>query len=146
MPRTTETEYLPVRIVKMVKLLHEMGYTNLYLWCGMSPSGMSWRYQIGEMSDCKWPAEPEIVRGSVGPEGDVEWSPESTTPEELARGFMVTFNKAITRQNSPNDYTQWYSRLIDSLGYNELLVFYADYEAKHERLLKEAPMYSRKSE
>lgn len=142
MSRTTETEYLPMRIIRMVKLLHEMGNTNLYIWCGMSPSGMSWRYLIGEIVDGKWPSEKEIVRGSLSPDSIVEWSPRTSTAEELADGFISAFAGEISRPGSPNDYTRWFANLVDNLGYNELLIFYADYEAKHERLLKEAPMYS----
>jgi hypothetical protein len=137
----TENEFLPMRIIKMVKLLHDMGYTSLYIWCGMSPSGMNWRYLIGEIVDGKWPSEKEIVRGSLRPDSTVEWSARTSTAEELADGFISAFAKNVSRPYSPNDYTRWYANLVDSLGYNELLAFYADYEAKHERLLREAPMF-----
>jgi len=137
-------EYLAMRIVKMVKELHRRGYTNLYLWCGMSPSGCSWRYQIGEMQDSQWPTERDLMHDSLGPESTtVDWSPNTYTVVDLADGFERTFANKITRPYTPNPYIHWFSEVADSLNYNQLLVFYADYEAEHEMLLREAPGHQR---
>jgi len=126
----------------MVKELHQRGYTNLYLYSGMSTTGLCWRYWIGLITNNKWPAHPWIAKDSIGPEGEVEWVTDNSTVKLLADGFELFYaDKLAGTKSSPNEYSRWYDNLIDGLGPNELLLFYADYDAPHEHLLKEAPFY-----
>ena len=137
-------EYLPIRIMKMVKELHWRGYTTLYLYSGMSTTGLCWRYCIGLIKNKKWPVKPCIVLGTLGPEGEIEWVSDNSSVESLANGFEMFYaDKLAGNKSSPTEYSTWYDHLIDHLGPNELLAFYADYEAPHEHLLKEAPGYNK---
>lgn len=146
-----QKEYLPVRIMKMVKELHKRGYNHLYLFSGMAPSGMSWRYMIGLTSENQWPAESYLVRQSAGPEGRVDWAEDSSTVELLADGFEKKFADQLEgTKSSPTQYSTWYDDLIDSLPPNTLLYFYADGPSEFDYLLSEAPgidmkMYSKYS-
>lgn len=137
-------EYLPVRITKMIVELHRRGYTSVYLYCGMSASGGHWRYIIGLLEDGKWPARNHIVSGSVGREGEVEWAYEPSDAHSLADCFVNKYSSILSdAKGEPTEYSQWFKDVVDGLGHNELLVFYADYSARHEKLLKNAPGYSR---
>ena len=111
----------------------------------MSPSGTHWRYCIGNVVDNKWPARPFIVTGSLHKEGEIEWASDNSTVELLADGFETHYRNHIAgTKSSPTKYSMWFAKLIGSLGYNELLVFYADYDAPHEHLLKSAPCFKGK--
>ncbi len=139
-----EKEHLPSRITKMVKELHRRGYTNLYLYCGMAPSGMSWRYMIGEMEDGGWPASEHLVYASTGPEGTVEWSQNMHNVNAMADDFERFYVGKISKANAPTGYSVWFDQLADTLRFNELLMFFADYESEHGHLLKDAPGYRNK--
>jgi len=139
-----EEIHLPMRIMFMIKELHQRGYSSLYLYSGLSPSGMHWRYEIGQMVDGKWPNSPLIVKGSVQNTGEIKWAADNSTVELLADGFESYYKDLLNPKSQANAYTQWYAILIDGLNPNELLVFFADYGGKHEDLLKTAPNYRSK--
>ena len=131
---------LPQRIMKMVKELHTRGYNTLYLYSGMSPSGTNWRFNIGLLKNDKHP-EKRIVCSSIRIEGEVDWTTDNSTVELLADGFESYYaNELIDAQSDDTRYSAWYGSLIDSFGPEEILVFYADYIAPHEHLLKDAPL------
>lgn len=137
---TSETENLPTNILKMVKLLHEKGYQDIYIFPGMSPSGMHWRFEIGHMENGHWPTEETIVSGSIGTEG-VEWS-KSYNSESLCEDFIQYYKLEKPGEEKQNRaYVTWYADLLDTLKENEPLAFYADYAAPHEYLLENAPGY-----
>ncbi len=137
------TQSLPVKITQMVVELHQRGYTSLYLHCGMSPSGMNWRYAIGLSAEGQWPTHPPITRGSVRATGELDWASDTTTPQSLADGFEASFAAELAgTKGAPTPYSIWFDALVASLEENELLVFYADYPAKHQPLLKDAPGYT----
>ncbi|MFV8782171.1 hypothetical protein ACNKU7_07085 [Microbulbifer sp. SA54] len=133
---------LPKRILGMVKVLHEYGYKNIYIYPGMSPSGMNWRFSIGRMKAGIWPQQDHLVYGSVKNEGEVEWSEDCSSSEILARNFVNYYGLSDDDKKSyANCYLNWYSELLKMLEDHELLVFYADYDAPHSYLLKFAPGY-----
>ncbi|MBW6489618.1 MAG: hypothetical protein K0B15_00355 [Lentimicrobium sp.] len=146
-----QQEYLPVRIMKMVKELHKRGYNHLYLFSGMSPTGMSWRYIIGLTQNNKWPTEIYLVRHSVGTEGEVEWTKDNSTIESLANGFELFYSKQLApAKSAPTEYSIWYDHLIDSLQPNKLLIFFADGPTDDDYKLTQVPgfdikMYSKYS-
>lgn len=126
----------------MVAELHQRGYTSLYLYSGMSPSGMNWRFSIGKIQDGRWPTYPEITSGSLRTEGEVDWTADNLTVASLADGFEAYFSEVLPeRKPAGSDYSLWYRNLLAKLNQNELLVFYADYFAPHEELLENAPGY-----
>ena len=135
---------LPQRIMKMVKELHNRGYSYLYLYSGMSPSGGNWRFEIGSITVNKWPAKP-IVSGSINAEGKVEWAMDNSTVKLLADDFESYYeNELANTKSNDSRYSAWYSSLIDSFGPEEILVFYADYIAPHEHLLQDAPLFDKR--
>ncbi|MFK8012715.1 MAG: hypothetical protein AB8B80_11775 [Marinicellaceae bacterium] len=135
--------YLPMRIMRMIKALHNKGYTALYLYSGLSPSGMHWRYEIGQMENNQWPSQSVLAKGSVQDKGQVDWSNENSTVELLVNDFECYYQHQLNEKKPHNDYTQWYAQLINSLQDNELLSFYADYGGRHQDLLKTAPGFSK---
>lgn len=133
---------LPNRIARMVQILHRKGYCNIYLYSGMSPTGLNWRFIIGKMVNKSWPTDEHIASGSVRASGEVEWSDDTSTPEILALNF-VEFYK-ISKPDirlSHNEYTKWYSELLNMLDESKAPVFHSDSTAPHEYLLKYAPGY-----
>lgn len=136
-------ECLPVRIMKMVSLLHEKGYPNVYLYSGMSPSGLNWRFSIGYLSSGAWPTQQVIAHGSLRTEGHVEWCEDTSDPEILCSQFISHYGLAKPKENTLNSkYVDWYSGLLKMLEKNEVIAFYADYDAPHSYLLKYAPGFS----
>lgn len=136
------SENLAIRITKMMVELHKRGYTSLYLHPGMSPSGMNWRFQIGHLIDGQWPSHTCITTGSIRTEGDVVWAQDNSTVDSLANGFESHFSQELEGTKSEStEYSRWFDSVVDDLGNNEVLAFYADYDTKHEHLLKTAPGY-----
>ena len=125
----------------MIKELHQRGYTSIYLYSGLSPSGMNWRYEIGQMKNNQWPTSSIIDKGSVQNTGEIIWTADNSTVELLADGFESYYQNLLHPKKQQNTYTHWYANLIDGLNPNELLVFFADYGGSHEDLLKTAPRY-----
>lgn len=133
---------LPFRIMKMIQLLHRRGYTSLFLYSGLSPSGMNWRYQIGLLRDQQWPVNPSLVSGSLGSDGKVAWAEDTGSVESLCDGFQSFYAKLLVGTwAAPTDYSRWYKRTINGLKPNEWLVFFADDGGSHAHLLKDAPGY-----
>ena len=136
------SENLAVRIMKMVVELHRRGYASLYLHCGMSSSGMNWRFEIGNLVNGKWPSYSSITTGSIRAEDRVVWAKDNSTVDSLANGFESYFSKELERTKLPStEYSRWFDSVIEGLKHNEVLVFYADYDTKHKHLLKTAPGY-----
>ena len=128
--------------MKMVVKLHKRGYTSLYLYCGMSSSGMNWRFEIANLVDGKWPSNSSITTGSITAEDKIVWARDNSTVDSLADGFESYFSKELKGTKSPStEYSRWFDSVVEGLEHNEVLVFYADYDPKHEYLLKTAPGY-----
>ncbi|WP_288130730.1 hypothetical protein [Microbulbifer sp.] len=139
-------ENLPRRILKMVEILHRDGYKNIYIYSGMSPSGIHWRFSIGRMKSGCWPQNDYLVFSSIKDEGVVEWSEDNSSAEVLAKNFVSYYGLNSDDKVAFNaNYHIWYSELLKILKNNELLVFYADYDDPHSYLLKYAPGFCGKS-
>jgi hypothetical protein len=139
------SEMLPTQILRMVIELHNRGYESLYLYSGMSPSGMNWRYEIGIMSNGEWPSRPPLTQDSLDRASqDTPWSRAPHSVTELADRFETTFQSRLDEARVPNkEYAQWFHALVNTLRPDQLLDFYADYDTDFERVLKSAPGYSR---
>jgi hypothetical protein len=133
-------ENLPGKIVRMIVELHRRGYTSLYLHCGLSASGMYWRYDIGHLENEQWPATASIVYGSVGAEDRVSWTTDHSTVNALANGFEATYADVL-RVAEPTTYSIWFREIVRALKHNEVLIFYADFETEHANWLLTAPGY-----
>lgn len=130
------------KIVNMVGLLHEKGYVDIYIYSGMSASGMYWRFCIGRLDNGRWPNNNIIVQDSVLAKGSVEWSEDTASVEELCDNFIVFYRLIKPEENRLNsDYVAWYKKVLESLDNDHPLTFYADYSAAHEYLLEDAPGY-----
>ena len=137
-------DFLPIRIMKMVRELHCRGYTSLYLYSGISPTGFNWRYSIGIMENGKWPTRTCIVSDSIGTEGETEWAPDNSTVVLLTDGFEQYYADQLAgAKKSSSEYSIWYSNIINSLEGDEVLAFYADYGGPHEHLIAAAPGYNK---
>ncbi len=58
-------EIFPTKLIKMIVDLHSKGFESLYLYSGMSPSGMHWRYEIGVIDVFYWPNSCYLTSGSL---------------------------------------------------------------------------------
>jgi hypothetical protein len=71
----TDLPLLPIRITQMIRELHKRGYESLYLYAGMSPSGLYWRFMIGVIDETNlWPGNQRLVNTSIGTDYKPEWS------------------------------------------------------------------------
>lgn len=138
------SEMLPTQILCMVIELHSRGYESLYLFSGRSPSGMNWRYEIGVMSEGEWPSHPPLTQDSLDRASkDTAWSLSPHSVTDLADRFETHFEDRLEGARVPNpSYAQWFNSLVNTLEPDQLLDFYADYDADFECALKTAPGYS----
>ena len=139
-------EMMPSRVLKMMLELHQRGYESLYLFSGMSPSGMYWRFEIGIAHNGQWPVNYTITSGSCDKYSlGADWAKNYQTTEDLTDSFIDYFGAALKDGFDKNpDYVEWFKSTVSTLEKDELLVFYEDSdEAKHEKLLHDAPGYMR---
>ncbi|RTE66100.1 hypothetical protein EH243_08245 [Amphritea opalescens] len=133
------------KIANMIGLLHEKGYADIYIYSGMSASGMYWQYCIGHLDNGRWPNDNIIVQDSVQTEGQVEWSEDTASIEELCDNFIEFYRLRKPGESRLNsDYVAWYKEVLATLDSQQPLAFYADYTASHKDLLRDAPGYSQR--
>lgn len=143
------TDIFPTKIIKMIIDLHSKGYESLYLYSGLSPSGMNWRYEIGVIGDHGWPNRTYLASGSLDRENtDTNWSNGDLTVSELSDKFENQYRKSLgeARRSNP-DFVKWFADLADNLDLTNsgLLIFYQDYDySPHEFFLEKAPCYNGK--
>lgn len=135
--------HLPIRIMHMVKELHDRGYSSVYLYCGLSPSGMHWRYEIGQTEAGQWPVSPPWIKSSLGSSGETKWAKDNSSVALMTYGFQQSFKDKLKQNYKPTPYSQWYADVLSGLGEQEVLQFYADYGGKHQHLLETAPGFSK---
>lgn len=142
-----QTEHFPTTIVKMISQLHLLGYESLYLYSGMSPSGLYWRYEIGIHDSGNWPSRNVLATGSLDTEKTTtDWSEGIIDIDELTRAFIDKYSDKLTPAKIPNRrYAEWFIDLIPNLNRNRngLLVFYADFDMSDDWPdLEAAPGYA----
>lgn len=133
---------LPVRILRMIRELHQRGYQSLYLYAGMSPSGTHWRFNIGIVDDSNlWPGNYSLINTSIGRDVKPEWSELDASVSKLADDFEIYYaHHLVNARKARPDFVTWFDQLVETIGDN-LLVFSADYDAPHKYLLDSAPYY-----
>lgn len=138
----TDLPILPIRITQMIRELHRRGYESLYLYAGMSPSGLYWRFMIGVIDETNlWPGNQRLVNASMGSDYKPEWSEADASATQLADDFEKYFYAALIPAKKPQpEFVKWFDNLVTMAGEN-LLVFYADYDAPHQKFLEDAPYY-----
>lgn len=141
--------HLPQRITFMVRELHQRGYTDIYLYAGMSSSGLHWRYEIGQLNENteylhQWPVRKPLVKGSIQSEGEIIWCKNNASLNKLTDDFIAHFESKLIYSDQATAYSMWYDKVLDGLESNELLNFYADYGGQHQQLLEAAPGFCRK--
>jgi len=134
---------LPIRIMQMITKLHQRGYSSIYLYSGMSPGGMHWRYEIGQVVFGQWPTKPAWVSSSVQSEGSTIWTADNSTVAAMTDGFQQYFKGRLIQDYKPSDYSQWYAAVLAELKAEEPLKFFGDYAGKHQHLLATAPGYKK---
>jgi len=143
--RSSQTELFPTTIVKMISKLHLLGYQSLYLYSGMSPSGLNWRYEIGVQDAGNWPSRNVLASGSLDTVATTtDWSEGFVSVDELTARFIEKYESELTPAQVPNHpYAAWFFDVTRDLNRdsNGLLVFYEDYDAAHSDYLRSAPGY-----
>lgn len=134
---------LPIRIMYMVKELHLRGYSSVYLYSGLSPSGMHWRFEIGQTVAGQWPVSPPWIKSSIGSTGKISWSDENASVAELTHDFQQHVKDQLTQNYKATPYSQWYADTLESLETDVPLIFYEDYGGRHAHLLETAPGYKK---
>ena len=145
----TQRSSLPTSIVHMVQSLHARGYESLYLLSGMSPSGMSWRYEIGIIENGQWPSTRVLADDSLDRERtDTPWSRGELAVEALAEAFIAQYHDRLSDAQTPNArFVLWFQHVAQQLhrDSNGLLNFYEDLDpAAHEPYLETAPGWNGK--
>ncbi len=133
--------HLPYRIMHMIQQLHQRGYTDVYLYAGLAPSGMSWRYSIGQIQGGQWPVSPHLVSSGLSKNDHTAWADDNSTVELLTEGFENHFKPQLRKGSYPTVFTNWYAQLLSAIGTDDVLVFFADYGGKHQHWLSSAPGY-----
>ena len=141
------SDMFPTKLIKMVIDLHSKGYESLYLFSGMSPSGMNWRYEIGVIDENGWPNRIYLASGSLDCEStDTNWSKGDLSVKELSDQFESHYLDNLAEARKPNpDFVKWFANLAGNLDLtsSELLIFYQDYDySPHQEFLENAPGYN----
>ena len=141
------SDIFPTKLIKMILDLHSKGYESLYLYSGMSPSGMNWRYEIGVIDENGWPNRIYLTSGSLDREStDTDWSKGDLTVRELSDEFESYYLDKLAEARKPNpEFVKWFANLADNLNLtsSELLIFYQDYDwSPHQDFLVNAPGYN----
>lgn len=140
---------LPTQIVRMIQSLHARGYESIYLLSGMSPSGMSWRYEIGIILDGQWPSKHILAIDSLDRERtDTPWSRGELAVQALADAFIAQYHDQLSDAQTPNArFVLWFQQVAQQLHLdpNGLLNFYEDLDPPaHRPYLKNAPGWNGK--
>lgn len=131
----------PLLIMDMVRQLHLYGYPHIYLYSGLSPSGAYWRFSIGLINEDHWPTHSILVEGGSAA-ATIPWSEEASDSSSLAQDFIHYYRLAKPSPTpTMSAYSQWYAELLAELKNDEVLIYYADFEAPHKHLLTTAPGY-----
>jgi len=131
------------KIIQMISTFHQMGYESVYINCGMSPSGINWRYEIGVHQNGQWPVENPILMESISYGDTIPWAENTDSIEEMTEKFLFKYSSQLNNASVSNkEYIMWYQAVVVRLKDNEPLVFFADYDAAHEEQLINAPAYN----
>lgn len=113
------------KLLFMVKVLHARGYEKLRVIPSLSPSGLGWRCKfINETKDSELIASNWIYKH----EDENSKEEIKRTPQELADLFIKENLEFIDHSKGENEqYTKWYSEMLESLKKDELPFAFSDY-------------------
>ena len=126
------------KVLLLVHELHKMGYQQLRIAPGMSPSGMYWRCSIapaisfsrsnGAILD-RWDA-PAAHYTSGQENKYFDWEDaERDSPRKLAHKFWKRFPEIIRLGNGSDwEYVGWYLEMLRLTESNGLPIAYADWD------------------
>ncbi len=123
-------KYSAYEIVMIVHELHLRGFEQLRLLCGMSPSGMSWRWMIypkllmGEEKRCERDDSVPFrcLRGTTG-----EAHPENRpllTADDMLKGNESYFNLALGKDP---EYVAWFAPFSEHAKNDDFPIGFADF-------------------
>lgn len=133
----------PELITLMIQTLHNQGYENLYLYSGLSPSGINWRYEIGYCDNGCWPTDMILISDSITKLDSPAWASNAKTASDYAELFNQQFIKDNSKAKLPNqEYVYWYHSHLKTLSKDQPLTLYADYDYDYyHRILNNASGY-----
>ncbi len=127
-----------LRVLSLVRALHEAGYQRIRMRSGLSPSGMHWRCSITSADNV---AEDglrikestcSLVAGYSSSEGDAPFGWRDAGGKdacELARMFVERFPEIAARGKGHDPvYADWFAGIMATAETGREPVFYADFE------------------
>lgn len=123
--------------MEMLARLHELGYQRLRLSCGISPTGLNWRYSVAPVE--KFEANGYMLREGYYP-GEAFGSTsgldtlfmwgevQGLSPDELAQRFLDTYpTVAAAGQGNDPAYARWFAEALERCRPDGALVMYGEY-------------------
>lgn len=134
-------------VVLILHELHQRGYEQLRLHCGMSPNGMAWRWSIYPKSlmnnDAEWEKYADCTpfdcpHGSAG-------CPKCEVDHSLAADVLLRSASELLEQGKSPDkiYVRWYAQLVEHAKRGEYPIAFSDYFSGHRHwkfCLSEEPL------
>lgn len=123
-------------IVMLVHELHKRGYEQLRLYPGLSPSGMSWRWNLypkalmgddNSFERHKGFISFDCLRSSTGdsrPDGR-----DSIDVEKVLKEHAAFFEKA---KGEDKAYVEWFQQIVDHAERNDFPIAYCEYYSHKE--------------
>ena len=123
-------------IIMIVHELHQLGYEQLRLQAGMSPSGVYWRWRIypkvlmGNNNDFERRGGYVPFKGLIG----------STARDVPKSGNVVKADYVLSRypdlmrmaKGEDKEYVKWFQTIVDHAHNHDFPISYADYYSAEE--------------
>ncbi|MCP4291654.1 MAG: MBL fold metallo-hydrolase [bacterium] len=130
-------------ILKMVIVLHRLGYERLRISPGMSPSGMYWRCLISHVENFQRDhgallvieTQDVAIYSSGAGNQFFGWDDcEKDTPDDLARKFIERF-PVICRlgRGDDDEYVEWYEQVIEVVEKGDLPRAFSDWSDQDQK-------------
>ena len=126
-----------LRVLSLVRALHEAGYQRVRVSTGLSPSGLYWRCLITSADNVQengWavtdPASNVVHYSTADGAAPFGWNDAGDEPaRELARRFVERFPETAARgAGSDPAYADWFAVMMAIAETGQLPIFFADFE------------------
>ena len=123
-------------IIMIIHELHQLGYEQLRLQAGLSPSGMSWRWRIypkvlmGDYNEFERDGEYVPFKGIFGSTGyGMPKSRNLVKAEDLLRYYPDYFKLA---KGEDKEYVNWFQTIVNHAQNGDFPISYAEFYSAEE--------------
>ena len=137
-----------LRVLSLVRALHEAGYQRIRVCTGLSPSGMHWRCLITTADNVEengWAITNELSNvahySSGAGAAPFEWEDAGANgASELARLFVERFPETAARgAGCDRAYADWFAGMLATAETGRLPIFFTDFEIDLSAVLAPPP-------